>query len=146
MIKKIIWTIVLLLPISFVGLANLIGVESGDVSAIFNSTNVIDAWTESVREIISLTKDETSVWNMIGALFIAILWTAPFWYAWKGTFIVGWVPAVGFFLRIGLLSVLLFVPGILTMDEISGSTTEHIAYYMSIALMILALLGLWIKS
>ncbi|NQX83319.1 MAG: hypothetical protein HRS50_01210 [Mycoplasmataceae bacterium] len=139
MIKKIIWTIIIICPIAFAGLASSLGV-SDDLQGMFNSSNALGSWKSFIIECIDLSKENGNWGTMIIFLILSLFWTAPFWYAWKGTFIIGWVPIVGFFLRIGLLSILFFIP-LIPFDPIQDNSI-----YFSLVIVILALLGLWIKS
>lgn len=140
MIKKIIWTTIFLLPIILGGISIY-----GD-AGLFDSSSMIGSWISFVDKIFN--DDEFNVgkfFAIVWLLIVAFIWTAPFWYAWKGTFIVGWVPLAGLFLRIGLIAILLVVPPLLT--SLSDSNwAANISYYLSIALIVIALLGLWLKS
>lgn len=153
MLKKIIWTIILLAPVLFVGIANWAGLSSDTLGA-FNSSNMIDSWKSAISQIIDVSNEDTDTMEIINLVFLIVLalfWTAPFWYVWKGTFIVGWIPNIGFVSRIILILILIFLPGLIsTLGVSNGLITEQLAdeisYGFSFGILILALLGLWIKS
>ncbi|BDU67370.1 MAG: hypothetical protein TYPL_0230 [Candidatus Tyloplasma litorale] len=135
MIKKLTWTIIIISPFVFEGIIKLLG--GGD--SAFNSTAALYYWGEFFDQFKSLIGNSESfaLGEFVGYLILACIWTAPFWYAWKGTFIVGWVPFVGFILRMLLLLILFIVPLF---------TSDMIGAYFAIIISIIALLGLWIKS
>lgn len=140
MIKKIIWTTILISPIIIYGSISISG------SGIFNSNSVFSSWMEFFRKIEWMSKDEnTGGWFSLAFLLImAFFWTAPFWYAWKGTFIVSFIPKVGLIIRILLLALLLSIP--IIFDSVDNNEVKNWSIYCSMGIVILALLGLWLKS
>ena len=139
MVKKLIWTIILLSPV-IVGLT--INAINGELTIdnIFQGEVAIGSWVEFFDTLIN---DQFAEWPEILGLFImAIFWTAPFWYAWKGTFIVGWIPLLGIFLRIIFISILLIMPPVFELWD----STAFISDWLGVILIGTALIGLWLKS
>lgn len=147
MFKKIVWTIIFLAPVAIVGILKILGFEEENINTVFNSSNAISGNINFFKNLFQINSNSSGsdILNVILLGVIAFFWTIPLWYAWKGTFPIGWIP-LGFLLRIIVFGILLIVPGIIGSKWPDSNTAGLIVYWMGIILISLALVGLWLKS
>lgn len=144
MIKKLIWTLILVSPFIFAG---IIAIFSEDETLdIFNSSNAIGSWKNSFKEFFQIVSgnNDGSWGNFLIYLLVASFWTAPFWYCWKGTFFLEIIPFFGFGLRVFVFSLLFGLPGIA--ETVNWEIIVSNSIYFTSIISIIALIGLWLRS
>ncbi len=141
MIKKIIWTIILIAPVLTVG---VVGIVSNNDS-ILNSSNAVSGWTDFFK--FTTGTQEWGTGNILHVILLGVLalfWTAPLWYTWKGTSIIGF-PVIGLILRLSVFLILIFVPGIIG-SLVDTNWSHELVFWMGVILISFAMIGLWFKS
>ncbi len=152
MIKRLVWTIILLSPAVVAGFIAIIQGEDGTDSALqlFNAGNALNySWEIIVDDIPSLFGEEPMVWELIKDIILASLFITPFVFVWRGLFIIEWIPIVGHALRAIAIAALIFVPGLLSIIAENGTTiniSDDFNHYFELVVLSLALVGLWLPK
>ncbi len=152
MIKRLVWTIILLSPAVVAGFIAIIQGEDGAESALqlFNAGNALNyTWEIFVDDIPSLFGEEPLVWELIKDIILASLFITPFVFVWRGLFIIEWIPLVGHALRAITIAALIFVPGLLSIMAENGNVitfSDDFNKYFEVIVLGLALVGLWLPK
>ncbi len=152
MIKRLVWTIILLTPAVLAGfIAILQGDEAtGTALQLFNAGNALNyTWDIFRFDFPSLFGDEPMVWEFVKDVALAALFITPFIFVWRGLFIIEWIPIVGYGLRAVSISALIFVPGLLSILANNGNSinvSDDFNHYFELVVLSLALIGLWLPK
>lgn len=134
MIKKIFWTAVIV----------IFGVS------MFQAGNVIASIDQLIDSIKVVADDVSKVmpWlTLIWKAIVLLLWIAPFWFVWKGTKLFK-IPVIGFILRLViyllLFGIIIFCGSIGADSPIYMDWYPQAAFWSSVIVLLLSLLGVWV--
>lgn len=150
MIKRLVWTIILLSPAVVAGFMSIIGGD-GDASDIFNAGAAVDWTWKTIIDFTNLFKkdSDTSFWTFLWHLIVAAFFIAPYIFVWRGLFFIEWIPKIGHAFRAITLAFIIFIPGIMQVISNSGNSSEFLGQfgiYFNTAVIALSLIGLWLPK
>lgn len=148
MIKRLVWTIILLSPALFAGIVAIFGGQE-QASNLFNAGAAMNYTWESIINLIDLFKKEETIWTLIWHIILAVFFIMPFIFVWRGIFFIEWIPFVGSGLRAILIAALIFIPGVFQILSNKGDYGEFInefGVYFQTVVLGLALIGLWLPK
>ncbi len=143
MIKRLVWTIIILLPtviISFLSILGWTGSENTLAGAALVST-----WN-AINTFIDLFGDEANFWAFLENLILASLFIAPLIFVWRGIFFIGWIPLIGDAIRAIVMAAIVLTPWLMQLlADGSGDYDKFINYFQT-AVTAIALIGLWLPN
>ncbi len=152
MIKRLVWTIILLTPSVLAGVIAIFDTESGAAGQLFNAGAAVNWTWDSIVEFVHLFNvDERDFWEFLKSVILASFFIAPLIFVWRGLFFIEWIPIVGHAFRAIVIAFIILLPGIfqiLVNNEIAvgNNFIEEFGLYMQTIVLALALIGLWLPK
>ncbi len=152
MIKRLIWTIILLSPAVVAGFIAILSGDGESTSSLFNAGAAVNWTWDAIVEFIHLFSEEKrNVLRFIWVAIVAAFFVAPLLFVWRGLFFIEWIPVVGFGLRSVAMAFLILLPGIyqVIVTNVGATNVEwasEITTYMQAIVLGLALIGLWLPK
>ncbi len=156
MIKRLVWTIILLSPAVVAGFIAIIsGNDSGSATAmdLFNAGAAMNWTWVAIQDFIGIFTDPSLIWDFIWHAIVAAFFIAPYIFVWRGMFFIEWVPVIGHAFRIIIIAFIISIPGV--MQILSNSDVgsledsaflEQAGVYLEMGVLSLALIGLWLPK
>lgn len=145
MIKRIFWTLIIFGPIMFAGLWQAISGGDFNVFDVFNAGAVFDHIGDAWDDLVSLFSDDKRWLDFFWQLILVAYFIMPFIFVWRGLFVLGWIPFVGFALRLIVLIILIALPGLMITLANSAGVSDANTFIEGIILL-LVLLGIWLPK
>ncbi len=151
MIKRLVWTIIILLPIVAASFFAIITNNEEGIGNVFNAGAAIDWSWDAIQEFINLFNEEKrAFWSFLWKAIVAAFFIAPLIFVWRGLFFISWVPIVGDGIKAVVFTFIIFIPGIYEVLSSAGAIdVEFIdvaSTYLTIVVVSLALIGLWLPK
>ncbi len=147
MIKRLVWTIILLSPIVLAGFLSIIGVNTN--INLFDAGNAVAYTWDSINDFFTLFGDDAQWGSFILNVFLASFFIAPLIFFWRGMFFIEWIPKIGHALRAIALAFIIFIPGIFQIMVDSGIDStflEQFGVYLQAAVLTFSMIGLWLPK
>ncbi len=143
MIRRLVWTIIILLPTVIISFLTILGWTGSDNTLA--GAALVSTWN-TIKSFLELFGDDPMFWDFLGNLILASLFIAPLVFVWRGIFFIGWIPLIGDAFRAIVMAAIVLTPWFMQLLADGGGDYDTFINYFQTAVTAVALIGLWLPN